>query len=91
MLSERQAREKWCPFARTAAFECQTATSESAATFNRPWIENAMSKDDCSCVASECMAWRWYEPATYDVDTGKEMSPAVGFCGLAGHFPTERY
>jgi hypothetical protein len=36
----------------------------------------------CKCLASGCMAWRWFSPAG-GTDQG-EPRPAHGYCGLAG-------
>lgn len=52
MLTEEEAREKWCP-------QMIEVGSE--------WV---------TCVASECMAWRW------GVEAGDPRK--VGYCGLAG-------
>lgn len=79
MHTEEEAKTKWCPFARTATFETQSAVSESAATFNRPW-SGSIAQEDCSCIASECMAWRW-DGVRGDDDNN---DPVVGHCGLAG-------
>jgi hypothetical protein len=88
MLSEEEAKTKWCPHVRLL----------------EPYAEktsmNRGNEDEpigC-CLASECMAWRWgpcfwidpgetSEPKTrYSTDhkPGMELEPAKGFCGLAG-------
>ena len=67
-LLEPDAREKWCPFVRTAW--ALNASDESAAlcTANRGNTDN-----NCRCVASDCMQWRWANP----------YAPR-GYCGLGG-------
>jgi hypothetical protein len=77
-LTEKEARDKWCH---------QTMTPQ------------ALKRQDdlfapAICSASECMAWRWGDPATklanedYPVGVGSPRVPSGperrGFCGLAG-------
>lgn len=83
-FDEEQARKKWCPFARTVAFESQTDVSESAGTFNRPWeVEEGGAKTDCLCIASDCMAWRWAMTNINDGEGGLTPSGDThGYCGL---------
>jgi hypothetical protein len=69
MHTEAQARQTWCPFAR----------SMEGGDGNREWKAKAVALPaDCMCVASQCMAWRW-APQT---DTHEK--PQAGFCGIAG-------
>ena len=92
MLTEEEARKCWCPFARFSypaetyrprpdlgegMAECLSA----AAIGNRPHDTN------CSCIASECMAWRWSYiefPEGSETDRNYKGSLSKGFCGLAG-------
>jgi hypothetical protein len=89
MLSEEQAKMKWCPFAR----DSETAGNRSQLTGHIAF----------TCFGSGCMAWRW-GPHTerQDVEkTEEQPSDAVkiwteketqeeadirreGYCGLAG-------
>jgi hypothetical protein len=50
LLTETEAKKKWCPYAR--------ATGD-----NRAFVKTDPSKPPaaCSCIASLCMAWRWGE------------------------------
>jgi hypothetical protein len=57
MMTEADAKNRWCPFAR------------SLRGANRD-IEGGPDHA-CRCLASGCMAWRWY---------GDDL----GYCGLAG-------
>lgn len=50
-LTEAQAAERWCPFARVAT------GSGSAPAVNR-WGAAA----DARCIGNRCMAWRWTDP-----------------------------
>jgi hypothetical protein len=45
MLTEEQAKTKWCPFTRVGE-------QASGAAENRP-------DGSFNCIASNCMAWRW--------------------------------
>ena len=53
LLTEEQARQKWCPFA--------TTTSLSG---GRIFDTRGESKGFTLCIASACMAWRWVNPNT---------------------------
>lgn len=48
LLTEDQARTKWCPHA---------LQSDTSAGYNRTTKGAVLGT--CLCVASECMAWRW--------------------------------
>jgi hypothetical protein len=82
MLTEEEAKERWCPFSRVLEGE-----PPGAAGVNR-----AGPRADYTCIASECMAWRKTgskcrnrrgQYVDRDVDaTGAWIE--VGFCGLAG-------
>lgn len=82
LRTEEEARQCWCPFARSDS---------------RPAITVAVSIfGNCTCVASECQAWRqskksawqrgdkWFftekEPENYS--SGRWVK--IGYCGLAG-------
>ncbi len=79
MITEAEAKMKWCPFARVGE-------QASGAAENRP-------DGSYNCIVSACMAWR--SGGTVRVDSsGKrvfsEMAQhsarsEVGFCGLAGN------
>lgn len=73
ILTEEQARTKWCPFARPD----QTVSLDG--------IIYARKGD---CIASDCMAWRWATlPPERQLrsETSKTANPVPGkgFCGLA--------
>ena len=91
LLTEDEAKERWCPFARYS--------HDNAPASNRwnqmepPEEPYALKPVACRCIGSVCMAWRWgqkrnpdwdplnnglHSPAAYVVDTER------GFCGLAG-------
>lgn len=75
IVSEEQAREKWCPFASVPnLLKGVAGNRQDAGLGGEPGIPSA-----ARCVASSCMAWRKTE--TRDV-YGKPMH--FGYCGLAG-------
>lgn len=55
MMTESEARTKWCPLARRHAFE---GVASSAG--NCPEIAPERRNDYAPCVGSDCMAWRWH-------------------------------
>lgn len=83
LLSEEAAKARWCPFAR-----------EKYGPQTRPHHKAAFP-DRC-CIASECMAWRFYDHAKAwedqekEIDYGSSEIPPTpvfapeGYCGLAG-------
>lgn len=95
MITEKEAKTKWCPFARvhqvdnvasTAINRKVDPTQRYDATGNvRPALMGA-----ARCVGSECMAWRW-QAGTFEEygklktreDSGYIVE-AKGYCGLAG-------
>jgi hypothetical protein len=100
VITEEEARKKWCPFARVLVD--RQSNDENITSANR--LENLgvggcdLDWDAPRCIASECMAWRVAK--TENVPTGKdvaveykpgrfktapEMTTIVhGYCGLAG-------
>ena len=93
-MTEDEAKTKWCPHVRDA--------TEDLGTYNRwyKWVkEMAVGgmqnkkttelDDDCTCIGSECMAWRWdnYD-GIYIYETAEDLLAPVperqGYCGLAG-------
>lgn len=78
MFTEEEAKTKWCPWARTAwAFD--DVRNGIFVTANRGTTE-----DDCRCIASECMAWRWiYRFEHVETGEGTHHDPKQGFCGLS--------
>lgn len=70
MMTEAEARTKWCPFAFPKPFALAVVGC------NR---NTGRYEDSPKCVASECMAWR--TESNYLKPTS---APVNGFCGLAG-------
>jgi hypothetical protein len=100
MLTEEEARKKWCPYARTLEQDVafNPVSEKWEATFagvNR----SVQDSDRHRCIASGCMAWR-FEPDRWRHKRGGEewtetretngyggrglKLPTSGYCGLAG-------
>lgn len=74
MITEAEAKTKWCPLARASS-----SRDETGASVNRGYggtDKGTVPDIDCMCIASACMAWR---PA--DIGSGLVGS---GFCGAFG-------
>lgn len=72
LVSERDAKELWCPLVRHSA---------NGETFNRGEGDKYLnlsptSSHPCNCLGSKCAGWRW--------KTEKTNHPAKGYCGFAG-------
>jgi hypothetical protein len=52
LLTENEAKKKWCPYARETGGENRTFMKKDATA----------APAECRCIASLCMAWRWGEP-----------------------------
>ncbi len=72
IVTEEQAKAKWCPEARV-----ESDDGQGVGSVNRDFGKgHALS--DCMCLASGCMLWRWAE---YLDDSPKRRR---GYCGKAG-------
>ncbi len=81
IFTEEEACNRWCPHAR------QLGQAGGA------WISgfNRIDRGDIpACIATSCMAWRWYDPAQplRDIDLVTsdvvDLQPRRGYCGLSG-------
>lgn len=64
MLTEEEAKAKWCPFARYAT---DTNDNNSANRWSKNDVEDDSVYDNpkqCRCIASACMAFRWVPDIT---------------------------
>ena len=84
ILTEDEAKTKWCPFARVV-----DGVNEQSAVNRRQGLRDPHFPDP-ACIASACMAWRWFDEESDDHPgmthariTG-ELTPRRGYCGLAG-------
>lgn len=92
LLSEEEAKTKWCPMVRTHIavnvdyYRIRTATG--------PAVNKGTNK--ALCIASDCMMWRWGDPGTefkVDVPAYETKGDPIGhdapvenrrgYCGLA--------
>ena len=88
MMTEDEAKQKWCPFARVSAVQENSVTP----SFNRAATKEAdtMTPAASKCIGSACMAWRWSltQPPGTGFDAYGRPNPRQpdirGFCGLAG-------
>ncbi len=96
-MNEEEAKTKWCPFVRlvVGAGEKFAPSCNRMATTEEP-IFTRFSQT-ASCIASECMAWRWIDQQTLltavewvqadptrNLEDFKPRNPTNGYCGLAG-------
>lgn len=77
ILTEENAKTKWCPMVRVFKNECEK-TYTTNEDFN-----NGFEK---TCIASDCMMWRWNKVYAGLSHGGKQTnySNDGGYCGLAG-------
>jgi hypothetical protein len=94
MLTEKEAKKKWCPFARAVCHE----EDGPKGAYNRLRLDESVdvtTEEMCSdtetrCIGSSCMAWRWEHATIEEVfpgeegDIGRELETDTGYCGLAG-------
>jgi len=103
LLTEQEAKERWCPFGKVAldvydgSGECVGSTTVNRVSGG---TRNGQPVNGSKCLASTCMAWRWFDTVTDD-GTGVNLRPTAhvarmpdrnprphserrGFCGLAG-------
>jgi len=80
-MTEAEATERWCPFARVLHWDQITADPPRifvGGAVNRVDIRDPNAGDDrrlCNCIGSRCMAWRW-------ADSGRMGADDDGWCGL---------
>ena len=78
-MKEEEAKTKWCPHARASALE-ECTMGVTTYNYNRNG-NNGEAPEDCKCLASGCMAWKW-ENYT-DNNDPRAVSGTEGYCGLA--------
>jgi hypothetical protein len=78
MLTEDEAKTKWCPMSRHPIYPMD----------DRPSGGNSMQTGEFmpTCIGSACMMWRWQHMGGDHNQIGEPISPvpAHGYCGLAG-------
>lgn len=79
LLTEAEAKEKWCPQARVLSIGVCCNRSPGGEGDRNSY-----------CLASGCMSWRWKDKETekmvyrYKEDHPEMMEHYKGYCGLAG-------
>ncbi|CAO3453320.1 hypothetical protein [Azospirillum argentinense] len=80
LMTEGEAKKKWCPHAR------YTADEEDNSASNR-WCGDKAPKE-CLCIATNCMAWRWGYERNFggDLDRTTDFKSGLrtGYCGAFG-------
>lgn len=77
MMTEEEARTKWCPMARVVgSVDMHDGPPIGGNRVGHPWRLSPF-EEQCRCIASECMAWR-------SVMDMRDASSDHGYCGLAG-------
>ena len=96
MKTEAEAKKCWCPFARAVPGKQRSigADWDAVPAANRISLEPSgiAWPGGAQCIASECMAWRWEQGASWDAKRNMmvtDMMPhgvgaSRGYCGLAG-------
>lgn len=64
LMTEEEARARWCPFARVPLYAAQPVQEESPTAANRapPGANDATRagvERETRCLGAGCMAWRW--------------------------------
>jgi hypothetical protein len=71
-LTDAEAKMKWCPMARAG---------DERSDVRIPVNRNGNAPDqDCYCITSTCMAWRWEAYRKPDDRDGEKR----GYCGAFG-------
>lgn len=77
VLTENEARKRWCPHARVALKTGMAAnrSGAKAAGLNPDDKSYGNVYDETRCLASDCMMWEWLGPRT-------PSKASRGYCGL---------
>lgn len=91
LLTEGQAKKRWCPMVRLLGMQESPAANTS---FNRvpEYGDTGEIAIGCRCIGGDCMMWRSLNRRTSDGLTFTHESRGgqhenierVGYCGLAG-------
>jgi hypothetical protein len=100
ILTEAEAKTKWCPFGRFLAEVRVNRTTVAAAAVNTAGANDIRGQATSICIGSHCMAWRWAMKRNpdwkqsgiggYPLPHPDDTSPPYiedrerGYCGLAG-------
>ena len=80
MMTEDEARKKWCPAARVVA----EGRTQRSPPHNRAVVGDKVINlpRGCDCIASDCMWWRWDDPANLH-EGFDDPEKRTGYCGIA--------
>jgi hypothetical protein len=70
-MTEKEAKQKWCPFARCFAFDGRAtfAMGNRIIKEGDGFSSNELNPAGSRCIGSACMAWRWgREPVDFKAD-----------------------
>ena len=72
LVTEEEAKKKWCPM-----YRCSTDNGQLS--------DNATHSKGGYCCASDCMSWRWWDKE-WGIGNNKDvLNPnRRGYCGLSG-------
>jgi len=78
-MTEQEARKRWCPFVTFQRVGDTTLDSRGC---------TSDGNGTPSCIASDCMAWRWLpieeQKHIKAIESNKPPPARRGYCGLAG-------
>jgi len=92
MLTEQEAKDKWCPQVRFEDTESNSQPANAWTIYSSVIHEveqygTERNPKMCRCIASECMMWRWRispQSANEINASGNAGAIAQGYCGLSG-------
>ena len=77
LLTEEEARTKWCPHVRDLNDESSGNTAYNFST------KEGRNPEFARCIASDCTQWRWH-CSPENVDVPEYGQKPTGYCGLSG-------
>ncbi len=82
-MTEEEAKNKWCPFARAEAMRDKADSPRLAINRGSPIF---VMMEATLCIGSACMAWRAVQTGWTNPNPAGESEPIYGsgYCGLAG-------
>jgi hypothetical protein len=106
IVTETEAKEKWCPFARVGIHAANRSYDDVDEELPSAWFRptepsNEGNPNEAHCIGSRCMMWRWVPsdpkelPHRYSFnEAGKperiENDPTRGYCGLGQSYGVAR-
>lgn len=89
LLTEEEAKKRWCPFARVTIGGKLPTSMNRLQTIGKDSDGDTVTEGalrlpiGARCIASECMAWRHHGPGWRTSETAGNYAVELGFCGLA--------